>query len=106
MKIGVPKEIKPQEGRVGLMPAEVSGLVAAGNTVYVETNAGLLSGAADANYAAAGATIVGSPVEAYDADLIVKVKEFLTPEYGLLEARHTVFTNLDTSKNLPDLAIL
>ena len=60
MKIGCPKEIKPQEGRVGLTPAGVDALVRAGHQVFVERNAGIDSGFTDAEYTAVGATICAS----------------------------------------------
>ena len=76
MRIGCPKEIKPQEGRVGLTPAGVDALVRAGHEVYMEHNAGIESGFSDAEYSAVGAKILPSPVEVYQiADMIIKVKE-------------------------------
>ena len=85
MRIGCPKEIKPQEGRVGLTPAGVDALVRAGHQVYMERNAGICSGFADEEYIAVGAQILATPAEVYGiADMIVKVKEPLVPEYELL----------------------
>lgn len=95
MRIGCPKEIKPQEGRVGLTPAGVDALVRAGHQVYVEQNAGLESGFTDAEYTSVGAQILATPKEVYDiADMIIKVKEPLTPEYDLLKEGQTLFTYL------------
>lgn len=95
MRIGIPKEIKPQEGRVSLLPDQVSRLVAAGHELVVQENAGVLSGAAPGDYAAAGARVVGSGEEVYSgAELIVKVKEILPAEFGLLRRDHTLFTNI------------
>lgn len=95
MRIGCPKEIKPQEGRVGLTPAGVDALVRAGHEVYMEHNAGIESGFSDAEYSAVGAKILPSPVEVYQiADMIIKVKEPLTPEYDLLREGQTLFTYL------------
>ncbi len=95
MKIGVPKEIKVHEYRVGLTPASVADLVAAGHQVYVESGAGLGIDFDDAGYTAAGATILGSAAEIFKAaDLIVKVKEPQPSEIDLLEAHHTLFTYL------------
>ena len=95
MRIGCPKEIKPQEGRVGLTPAGVDALVRAGHEVFVEHNAGIESGFADSEYTALGAKILATPAEVYDiADMIVKVKEPLTPEYELLKEGQTLFTYL------------
>ena len=84
MRIGCPKEIKAQEGRVGLTPAGVDALVRAGHEVYMEGGAGIASGFADAEYIAVGAKILTTPREVYDiADMIIKVKEPLEPEYDL-----------------------
>ena len=103
MQIGVPREIKPQEGRVALLPAEVTELAAAGHEVVVESGAGALSGADDGDYQAAGAQIAESGAAVYGAcDFIAKVKEILPEEYALLEARHTLLTNLHTALN-PEL---
>ena len=74
MRIGVPKEIKVHEYRVGLTPASVAELTAAGHEVVVETSAGAGIGFTDAHYATAGAQ-VGSVEDAFAADLVVKVKE-------------------------------
>lgn len=83
MKIGIPKEIKDQEGRVALTPAAVGQLVGAGHEVTVETGAGVGSGFADAEYLAAGARL-GPAEQAWDADLVIKVKEPLPVEYAYL----------------------
>lgn len=100
MRVGLAREIKPQEGRVALLPEQVRSLVAAGHTVLVERDAGRLSGAADDDYAAAGARLVETPAALWgEAELVVKVKEVLPPEYPLLERRHVVFTNLHTALN-------
>jgi len=101
MDIGIPRETKPHEGRAGLMPVEVGQLTAAGHAVRVETGAGELSGASDADYAQAGAVIVETAQAAFGAEMIVRVKEFLATEYELLEPRHTVFTNLHTALDRP-----
>lgn len=95
MIIGVPKEIKEQEHRVGLLPAGVRQLVRSGHEVLVETGAGAGCGYPDTEYAAAGAGIVGSHEEVFErADLIVKVKEPLPAEYGLLRREQILFTYL------------
>ena len=95
MKIGVPKEIKPQENRVGLTPAAVYELARRGHTVYVQRSAGEGSQFSDAAYTQAGATILDNLEAVYEAaSLIVKVKEPLEAEYGLLQAQHTLFTYL------------
>ena len=95
MKIGCPKEIKAQEGRVGLTPAGVDALVRAGHTVYIEAGAGVNSGFADHEYTQLGAVILATAKEVYDAaDMIVKVKEPLEPEYDLLHEGQILFTYL------------
>ncbi len=95
MRIGCPKEIKAQEGRVSLTPAGVDAFVRAGHEVYVETNAGMASGFTDAEYTAAGATILATAKGVFDtADMIIKVKEPLEPEYDLLREGQILFTYL------------
>lgn len=95
MRIGCPKEIKPQEGRVGLTPAGVDALVRAGHEVYMQHNAGVESGFTDAEYAAVGAQILDKAADIYQiADMIIKVKEPLAPEYDLLKEGQTLFTYL------------
>lgn len=95
MIIGCPKEIKPQEGRVGLTPAGVDALVRAGHSVYMEAGAGMGSGFTDQEYVAVGAKLLPTPKEVYDiADMIVKVKEPLEPEYDLLRVGQILFTYL------------
>ena len=83
MIVGCPKEIKDHEYRVGLIPAGVHALVQAGHAVRIETNAGARVGFDDAAYATAGAQIVGSAAEAYQADLVIKVKELQAAEFPL-----------------------
>lgn len=95
MRIGCPKEIKPQEGRVGLTPAGADLLIRAGHQVYVERNAGKESGFLDEEYVCVGAQIVDSPEEIYSiSDMIIKVKEPLAPEYDLLREGQILFTYL------------
>ena len=95
MRIGCPKEIKPQEGRVGLTPAGVDALVRAGHQVYMEHNAGVESGFTDEEYKAVGAEIIAAAADVYAiADMIIKVKEPLAPEYDLLKEGQTLFTYL------------
>lgn len=95
MTIGVPKEIKENEGRVGMTPSQVSQLVKSKHTVLVERNAGVLSGFTDVEYRKAGAQIKPSAQEVYKrAELIVKVKEPLEKEYPLLQQGQAVFTYL------------
>ncbi|MDZ7904126.1 MAG: alanine dehydrogenase, partial [Rheinheimera sp.] len=85
MIIGVPKEIKNHEYRVGMTPASVRELVAHGHSVFVETNAGSGIGFGDADYAAAGATVLGTAAEVFaKAEMIVKVKEPQAVERAML----------------------
>ncbi|KAL8270641.1 hypothetical protein Esti_005462 [Eimeria stiedai] len=92
MIIGCPKEIKPQEGRVGLLPSGVAELVRHKHTVVVQSGAGAKARAPDAAYIAAGAQVVNSAEEVYKmADMIVKVKEPLPEEYKLVRRGQVVF---------------
>ncbi|KRK97161.1 alanine dehydrogenase [Secundilactobacillus odoratitofui DSM 19909 = JCM 15043] len=93
MKIGVPKEIKDQEERVGATPSTVASLIHAGHTVVVEAGAGVGSGYLDEDYTAQGATL-GSAAEAWDAEMIIKVKEPLPSEYGFFKKGMIVYTYL------------
>jgi len=93
MIIGVPREIKRDEYRIGMLPVGAEELSAAGHTVLVERQAGFGSGLFDHEYAAAGATVVETAAEIYgQADLIVKVKEPQPEEYGLIRSGQTLFT--------------
>lgn len=95
MRIGVPKETKSAESRVGLTPESVSELTRAGHQVFVETNAGAGIDASDEIYRNAGARLAMEPAEVFDAaDLIVKVKEPQSEERALLRPHHTLFTYL------------
>ena len=102
MRVGVPKEIKNHEYRVGLTPASVAELVRAGHDVVVETRAGTGIDFEDADYVEAGASIVATAVEVFAAaDMIVKVKEPQPVEIAMLEARHTLFTYLPLAADKP-----
>jgi alanine dehydrogenase len=95
MKIGVPKEIKVREYRVGLIPAAVGELVARGHSAFVQTGAGAGVGFSDQDYSAAGAQILPDAKSVFDAaDLIVKVKEPQAGEIAMLRADQTLFTYL------------
>jgi alanine dehydrogenase len=95
MLVGVPKEIKDNEYRVGLVPSTVRELADKGHHVIVETNAGLGAGLADADYEAAGAEIVADADAVFArAEMIVKVKEPLAPERRKLKAGQILFTYL------------
>lgn len=95
MRVGVPKEIKVLEYRVGMVPAGVRELVHDGHEVVIETGAGGGIGMMDADYEAAGARIVGSAKEVFaQADLVVKVKEPQAAECAMLRADQVLFTYL------------
>lgn len=95
MIIGIPKEVKIDEHRIALPPDGVRELVKHGHTVYVEQNAGLGSAFTDAEYVAAGATMVDSAAEAWNrAEMVVKVKEPQPEEYGFLRSDLILFTYL------------
>ena len=102
MKIGVPKEIKNHEYRVGLTPASVSELVAAGHEVIVETKAGMGIDFEDQAYIDAGARIVPDARTVFaESDMIVKVKEPQPQEVAMLEPRHVLFTYLHLAADKP-----
>ena len=93
MKIGIPKEIKTNENRISLVPAGAGALVSAGHIVIVETGAGLGSGFSDARYLAAGAQIAADADAVWAAaDLIVKVKEPIEPEWKRIRPGQIIFT--------------
>jgi alanine dehydrogenase len=93
MVIGLLKEIKPNENRVALLPAGVELLIAHGHKVLVEKNAGLASGFPDELYRKAGAKIIQTASEVYDAaDMIMKVKEPIKSEYKLIKKDQIIFT--------------
>ena len=102
MRVGVPKEIKNHEYRVGLVPSSVAELVHHGHEVLVERGAGLGAGLTDREYEVAGATIVVGPDEIFEhAEMIVKVKEPLAEERRRLRPGQVLFTYLHLA---PDLA--
>jgi alanine dehydrogenase len=95
MRIGVPKEIKTQEYRVGMTPAGVAILVARGHSVHIEQGAGIGSSIPDEAYVKAGAKIVATKEECWgQADMIVKVKEPIAPEFALMKKDLLLFTYL------------
>jgi alanine dehydrogenase len=103
MIIGVPKEVKDHESRVGITPAGVKALTDAGHAVLVETHAGELSALTDDEYQSAGAEIVGSAYNVWaNADMVVKVKEPVEKEYGLFREGLVLFTYLHLAP-LPEL---
>lgn len=101
MKVGVPKEIKNHEYRVGLVPSSIAELVRDGHQVLVESHAGEAIGLSDDDYRSAGATIAESAQHIFaDAELIVKVKEPQRQERRMLKAGQTLFTYLHLAPDL------
>lgn len=95
MRIGIPREIKTLEGRVGLVPAAVAELVRHGHHLLVEQGAGILSGYSDEDFRLAGATIVADAPQLYgEAQMIIKVKEPQPAELALLRRDHLLFCYL------------
>lgn len=95
MNVGVPKETKPYENRVAMTPSGVVALVRAGHQVFVERDAGKGSGFDDVDYTGAGARILPGPADVFaTADLVMKVKEPLEPEYALFRPGQILFTYL------------
>ena len=102
MKVGCVKEIKNNEFRVGLTPDNVRAYVSAGNEVLIEKGAGLGSGFADEEYAAAGASIIDLAADVWkDVDMMVKVKEPLEEEYGLFHDGLILYTYLHLAADKP-----
>ncbi|MGJ3252598.1 MAG: alanine dehydrogenase [Elainellaceae cyanobacterium] len=99
MEIGVPKEIKDQEFRVGLSPNSVRVLHDKGHHIFVETQAGLGAGFTDDDYHQAGATIVPDAKSAWNQELVIKVKEPLPPEYPYIQEGQLLFTYLHLAAN-------
>nr|MBA2747729.1 alanine dehydrogenase [Tatlockia sp.] len=100
MEIGVPKETKDQEFRVGLSPSSVRVLKENGHNIAVETLAGMGSGFTDEEYQQAGAQIVNA-VNAWNRQLVVKVKEPVASEYNFLAKEQLLFTYLHLAANRP-----
>ena len=108
MIIGVPREIKNNENRVGMTPAGVEQLVTSGHTVLIETNAGVGSGYSNDHYTAVGARIVETAADVYgEAEMIVKVKEPIAPEWPLIREGQVLFTyfHFAASRELTDAII-
>ena len=94
MLIGVPKEIKNNENRIAITPAGVVQLTKAHHKVFIEQGAGLGSGFSDKEYSEAGATIVSTAAEAWDKEMVMKVKEPIPSEYGYFREGLVLFTYL------------
>lgn len=103
MLIGVPKEIKNNENRIAITPAGVNTFIKAGHEVIIETNAGIGSGFTNEDYIEAGARIVDSATEAWSAEMVMKVKEPIAPEYGYFREGLILFTYLHLAAE-PELA--
>ena len=101
MQIGVPREIKDQEFRVGLSPNSVRVITDKGHSVAVETSAGVGSGFSDRDYQEAGATIVADAEAAWSKELVIKVKEPLAAEYDFIRQGQILFTYLHLAANKP-----
>ncbi|MCL2852975.1 MAG: alanine dehydrogenase [Defluviitaleaceae bacterium] len=107
MKVGTVKEIKRYEFRVGLTPANVQEYVSNGHQVFVQTGAGLGASLTDEEYAAAGATILGTAEEVWaTCDMVVKVKEPLQEEYGLIRENQIIYTYLHLAADRPLTEVL
>lgn len=113
MKIGIPKEIKTLEGRVGLIPAACAELIHHGHDVFVQTNAGILSGYSDDDYVRAGASMCPDAASTYQqAEMIVKVKEPIAEDIKYLQKHHILFSYLHLAaepallKSLRDIGLL
>ena len=93
MLIGIPKEIKESEHRVGMTPSGVQSLIENGHTVYVQNNAGNGSGYSDKDYLSVGAEVLKTIEEVYDvSEMIIKVKEPLKKEYSLIKEGQIIYT--------------
>ncbi|CAM4187236.1 alanine dehydrogenase [Corallococcus sp. ZKHCc1 1396] len=104
MIVGVPKEIKTREYRVGMVPAGVRALTSAGHTVLVETNAGVGSGIPDSEYQRVGAQIISTADEVWKrAEMVVKVKEPIAPEYERMQPGQIVYTYFHLAGVDPEL---
>ena len=101
MRIGLPKEIKDNESRVGMTPGAVKALTKRGHKVLVEKSAGVESSISDEEYQAAGADIVHYAEDAWSADMVVKVKEPIAAEYNYLRQDLILFTYLHLASDKP-----
>lgn len=102
MIIGIPKEIKEQEYRVSMIPANVERLVKSGHQVYVEKNAGKAAGFSDVQYEKAGANILETEKEIFEqCELVIKVKEILPCEFNYLKSNQILFTYIHSANRRP-----
>ncbi|HET7673961.1 MAG TPA: alanine dehydrogenase [Gammaproteobacteria bacterium] len=103
MRIGIPRELKPREGRVGMVPAAAAELVRAGHDVMIEQGAGVKSGYSDEQYEKAGVKILPNADEVYArSEMIIKVKEPIAPDLDRLRKDHLLFCYLHLAA-LPEL---
>ena len=101
MKIGVPKEIKPQENRIGLTPESVKTLISSGHEVIVENNGGFEAGFENDQYIKAGAKIANNVADIFnDSEIIVKVKEPQKIEVDMIKENQIVYTYLHLALSL------
>src|SRR5574344_407749 len=102
MIIGIPTEIKDNENRVGMTPAGVSELVKRGHVVYIQQGAGINSGFPDEEYTSVGAKILPTIEDVYKtAEMIIKVKEPIEPEYKLIKKDQLLFTYFHFASDQP-----
>lgn len=102
MRIGIPKEVKPQEGRVALIPPAAGEVVKAGHEVLLQSGAGEAAGYGDGEYRRVGVRIVPDAESLYgDAQMVLKVKEPVEAEYPLLRSDHLLFSYLHLAANAP-----
>ena len=95
MKIGVPKEIKPQESRIGLTPESVKQLTSLGHEVLIQSNGGFEAGFEDEQYKSVGAKIINKAEDIFDdSEIIVKVKEPLSNEVKMIRENQIIYTYL------------
>ncbi|MCY4216288.1 MAG: alanine dehydrogenase [Flavobacteriaceae bacterium] len=100
MIVGIPKEIKPQEARVGMTPSGALTLIENGHKVLIETKAGELSGFDDQSYREVGCEIANNIQQVYQrSQMILKVKEPIEKEYSLIRKEHTIFTYFHFASN-------
>ena len=92
MRIGIPRELKPLEGRDGLIRAAAAELVRHGHQVFIEKDAGVKSGYSDDNFRAVGVEVLDTAAKVFEkAEMIVKVKEPIEPDLKLLRKEHLLF---------------
>lgn len=107
MRVGVPKEIKPLEGRVALIPPAAGEVVRRGHEVFLQAGAGIASGYSDDEYRKLGVQILPDAPALYErAQMIVKVKEPIAPEFPLLRKEHLLFSYLHLAANAPLTRVL